>query len=94
MVEIVLKDGQSGYNAVGEYVRRYWEHNIWDDVIVSLATSYDGETYIELKEVVSPDIHDNEEFLNDWWEGERFIKLFGIQAFSELDISGGIYEEI
>lgn len=26
MIDIVLKDGQSGYDAVGEYIRRYWNH--------------------------------------------------------------------
>lgn len=36
MIDIKLKDGQSGYNVVGEYIRRYWEHNIYDTVIVSI----------------------------------------------------------
>lgn len=30
--------------------------------------------------------------LSDWWEGEKFIKLFGIKAVGEFDISEGIYE--
>lgn len=96
MVEIVLKDGQSGYDAVGEYIQRYWEHNVWDNVIVSLATSYDGKTYDLLKEIAYPAAgycRDDVEFLSDWWEGEKFIKLLGIQSVSELDIDdGGIYE--
>ena len=29
--------------------------------------------------------------MKHWWEGEKFIKLFGIKAINELDISGGIY---
>ena len=29
---------------------------------------------------------------SDWWEGEKFIKLFGIKAVGEFDISEGIYE--
>ena len=93
MIDIVLKDGQSGYDAVGEYIRRYWNHNITDTVIVSIGTSYDGNTYDIRKEVASPLNFDDIEFLYDWWEGERHIKLFGIRAISELDISGGIYEE-
>lgn len=30
--------------------------------------------------------------LSDWWEGEKFIKLFGIKAVGEFNISEGIYE--
>lgn len=93
MVDITLKKGQSGYDAVGDYIRRYWEHNIWDDVVVSLGTSYDGKTYSLLKEVAYPNNNDIE-FLSDWWEGEKHIKLFGIKTVSELDIYGGIYEDL
>lgn len=93
MIDIKLKDGQSGYDAVGEYIRRYWNHNITDTVIVSMGTSYDGNTFELRKEVASPLNFDDIEFLYDWWEGEKYIKLFGIKTVSELDISGGIYEE-
>lgn len=93
MVNIVLKAGQSGYDAVGEYVRRYWDNNICDDVIVSLSVSRDGRIYELIKCVAYPINGYGMEFLSDWWEGERYIELFGIQAISELDISGGIYEE-
>lgn len=93
MIDIQLKYGQSGYDAVGEYIRRYWEHNIVDTVIVSIGTSYDGNTFELRKEVASPLNFDDIMFLYDWWEGEKFIKLFGIKTISELDISGGIYEQ-
>lgn len=92
MIDIELKNGQTGYDIVGEYIRRYWEHNIIDTVIVSMGTSYDGNTYNLCKEVASPYKGDDIEFLYDWWEGEKFIKLFGIKAVDEIDISGGLYE--
>lgn len=92
MIDIKLKDGQSGYDAVGEYIRRYWDHNIPDTVIVSMGISYDGNTFELRKEVASPVNFDDIEFLYDWWEGEKFIKLFGIKTVTELDIYGGIYE--
>ena len=92
MVDIKLKDGQSGYDAVGEYIRRYWKHNIVDTVIVSLGASYDGETYDIIKEAVYPIGFNDIEFMYDWWEGQKYIKLFGIKTIRELDISGGIYE--
>lgn len=92
MIDIELKDGQSGYDIVAEYIRRYWEHNIYDTVIVSMGISYDGNTYNLFKEVASPYNWDDVEFFGDWWEGEKFIKLFGIKTIDEIDISGGLYE--
>lgn len=93
IIEIELKDGQSGYDAVGQYIRRYWKrNNIVDDVIVSIDTSYDGNTYNSYKEIASPRNYNDIEFLYDWWEGERFIKLRGIKSVNELEIYGGIYE--
>ena len=53
MIYIELKDKQNGYDVVGEYIRRYWEHNISDTVIVSMATSYDGNKFELRKEVAS-----------------------------------------
>ncbi len=91
MIEIKLQDGRTAYDAVGEYIRRYWNHNIKDTVIVSIGTSYDGKAYDLRKEVASPINFDGVEFLYDWWEGEKFIKLFGIRAVIDLDIAGGIY---
>ena len=93
MVEIKLKDRQSGYDAVGEYIRRYWKRHISDTVIVDLATSYDGKKYERRAEIASPYNFDDIEFLYDWWEGEKFIQLFGIQSTAEISIDGGIYEE-
>lgn len=93
MVEIKLKDRQTGYDAVGEYIRRYWKQHLCDTVIVSLATSYDGVKFDTLNEVASPYNFDDIEYLYDWWEGEKFIKLFGIKSIAEIKIDGGIYTE-
>ena len=92
MIDIKLNDGQSGYDIVGEYIRRYWEHNIYTTVVVSIGTSHDGNAYELRKEIASP-YNDGIEYLYDWWEGEKYIKLFGIKSVDELDISGGIYTE-
>ena len=93
MVEIKLKDRQTGYDAVGEYIRRYWKQYFCDTVIVSLATSYDSVKFSTLNEVASPYNFDDIEYLYDWLEGEKFIKLFGIKSIAEIKIEGGIYEE-
>ena len=93
MVDIELKKGQSGYDAVGEYIKRYWDHNILDTVIVSIGISHDGVSYELHNEVASPMNFDDIEYLFDWWEGERFIKIYGIKMIGEINISGGIYTE-
>ena len=92
MIDIKLNNGQSGYDVIGDYIRRYWRNNIYTTVVVSIGTSYNGQDYSLLKEVASPMDFDDIEYLYDWWEGEKYIKLFGIKSIDELDISGGIYE--
>lgn len=92
MIEIKLKNGQCGYDAIGEYIQRYWKHKkLADTVIVSIGISYDGNTYELKKEIASPSGFDDIEFLYDWWEGEKFIRLFGIRSVEDIDIAGGIY---
>lgn len=92
MIEIKLKDGQSGYDVIEEYIRRYWHNNTHSTVIVSMETSYDGKTYYPYTTVGCPYEFDTVEFLHDWWEGEKFIRLLGIKDIAEIDISGGLYE--
>lgn len=87
MVEIKLKEGESGYDAVVKYVERYWKHHSHDDAIVSVAISYDGESYDYLNEVCSPDSGlCGVMFLSDWWEGQKYIRLFGITNVSEYQM--------
>lgn len=92
MIHIELENGQSGYNAVGNCIKRYWEHNIADTVIVSMSISYDDKKYEKHNELAYPIGMDDIEFLYDWWEGEKYINIFGIQSINEIKISGGLYE--
>lgn len=92
MIDIKLNNAKTGYDLVEEYIRKYWKHNIMQTVVVSIGVSNDGRTYRVCKEVACPDDGDVE-FLYDWWEGEDYIKIFGIKSIDELDISGGLYEE-
>ncbi len=85
---VTLLNMQSGYDAVGEYVQKYWSANKMDTVIVLLGTSYNGCKYNYSKEVAFPsDDFNSVCFLNDWWEGEKFIQLLGIKLVDEIDIS-------
>ena len=79
MVDIKLQKGQNGYDVVGEYIRRYWKHNIWEDVVVSLGISYDGKLYELCKQVASPYNFDDIEYLSDWWASYSYA-LFAEQG--------------
>ena len=92
MVKIKLKDGQSAYDVIGDYIRRYWKHNGYTDVIVSIGTSHNGRNYSLFNEVACLEDFDDILYLGDWWEGEEYIQLLGIQSVDELDICGGIYD--
>lgn len=92
MIDIKLNNAKTGYDLVEEYIRKYWKHNIMQTVVVSIGVSNDGRTYRVCKEVACPNDGDIE-FLYDWWEGEDYIKIFGIKSIDELDIFGGLYEE-
>lgn len=89
MIEIKLKHGQSGYDAVGACIQRYWDHNREDTVIVSVGISHDGKTYERRNEVASP-CNGDIEFLYDWWEGEQFLRVYGIVTIDDLKIIGGL----
>ena len=93
MVEIKLENWQRAYDVIEEYIRRYWKHyNMVDTVVASIGISYDGNTYEHRNEVACP-YNGDIEFLNDWWEGEKFIRLFGIISLDGINISGGIYND-
>lgn len=82
---IILQEGQSGYDIVAEYVLKYWDKTYYSTAIVSLETSYDGIIYDKHNEVVSSSCGDFEEFLHDWWEGQKFIKINGVKNIDEIE---------
>lgn len=95
MVQIMLKDGQDGYEAVGEYIRRYWRHHDRASVLISLSTSFDGKTYDYWNYCATPEFPwGNEIVYNyEWWKGERYIKILGIKDVNCFDVQGGVYED-
>lgn len=93
MVEIELKEGQNGYDVVAEYIRRYWDKEEFDTVVVSIGISYDGREW-DVRNEIADTMCDMSgiEFLYDWDEGQKFIRIFGIKAVSKIDVFGGIYK--
>ena len=96
MTEIKLKDGETGYEAVAEYIYRYWNHYRYTgSVLVTLAISYNGEDWEMLTvQIASPDGFRGDDILfdMDWWEGEKYIRLYGIKFSDFFEVEGGIYE--
>lgn len=82
----------SGYDIVGDLIIKYFNHNDYSDVIVRIGTSYDGKRYDITNEVA---FFENCDILfeNDWWEGERFIRVYGIVSIDDVDVSGGLYPD-
>lgn len=89
---VELTDGQTGYDAVDGFIKRFWEHNIYETVIVSIDVSYDGLYFEHLNEVAFPYMMDSVEYQFDWWEGQKYIKILGIVSISEIEVSGGVYK--
>ena len=90
MISFILSDQDTGYSVIENRINRYYKTHIQDTVVVSLGISYDGENWEYMNEVAYPLDYLNSaiEFLNDWWEGQRYIKLFGIESVSNLKIDG------
>ena len=86
-MNIKLKDEEIGYDAVGKYVEEYLNRNCWDDLIVELEISYDGKDWDRIKEIVCPTNNCRElKWLNDWWEGQRYINIIGMANIDEIDV--------
>lgn len=80
----VLNNKQTGYDVVSKYIKKYWECHCTEDVIVSIEISRDGKNYERINEVAIPYNMYDVEFLNDWWEGERYVRVNGIQGISGI----------
>ena len=87
MVEIKLKDRETGYEKVGKLIKSWWDVTSIEDSIVALEISDDGITWERCNEVAYPtdDLNDVE-FLNDWWEGEKYIRVLWITSVDQIGI--------
>lgn len=88
----ILDSFQNGYDAIEAVIWKYFDHNPMDDLIVRIGISYDGNDYDVENELVLVE-NGSIEFLNDWWEGQKYIRVYGIQSIPNLDISGGLYPD-
>lgn len=93
--KIVLTDGQTGYEVIGDYIQRYWENVCCTTVLVTIFSSYDGREYDRKSIIASPEFPDMAlEYDYDWWEGEKYIILGGIVDIHDIVVEGGIFEPL
>ena len=84
------------YALVADCIIRFWESKYVCDVVCLIGTSFDGVNYCKTVEIASPDEnHTGVEFLNDWYEGEPHVKVFGIKCVDDIDfaLDEGILED-
>lgn len=94
-IDVTIEEGKTGYEAVAKYIRRFWDNEqSFCDTIVRLSTSYNNVEWRTFNTLALFDVDEFDIiFDNDWWEGERFIRLYGIVSVDDLDISGGLYPD-
>lgn len=92
MKYIELKDNENGYEVVNKYINNFWENHfrIKNTVVISLSTSYTGNLYEYRNEVAYPINNYDIEYLSDWWEGQKYIRIHGIAYL--VKIEGDLYE--
>ena len=78
------------YTLVADCIRRFWKSKHVCDVVCLIGTSFDGTDYCKTVEIASPDENlTGVEFLNDWYEGEPYVKVFGIKRVDEIEFTEG-----
>lgn len=88
-----LKDNETGYDYVGSMILDAVEKNSnlhYEDYIVRIRYSYDGEDIDEINEYMTWNFNDNEwiEFLNDWWEGQQYVEVLWMCPISKIKGTG------
>ena len=87
MTDICLESGQNGYDEVGKHILDFWRGYSFCTTIVRIRKSYDGTNWDTSNEIVYPvEWNSDMEWLNDWWEGQQFIRILGIKAVDDLVI--------
>lgn len=78
MINIILKDNEDGYDKVGKVVDEFVEKYGIGSMIVKLALAYTpGERPDISNELL---LYEDDDFIweNDWWEGQKYIRVIAI----------------
>ena len=89
-MEIKLKDGVTGYNAVIDIlsmiVPQLYTKYFPGDLIVRIGTKYteDDEYYYENEILYCSAFAGYEGFQDDWWEGQQYINIIGFVPVDDI----------
>ena len=80
----------NGYETVSNCIKKFWLSKYTCDVVCLIGTSFDGVNYCKTVEVAFPDENMTDVvFLNDWYEGEPYVKMFGIKCVDDIIFTTG-----
>lgn len=96
MVEFEEING-SAYKIIAEYVERFCKRHSVSVVVVTLGLFNCPEhrywTNDKIKRIIAfQNENDDVDYEETWYHGEQFMRLYSIQALSDVPISGGIYD--
>lgn len=96
MVEFEEING-SAYKIIAEYVERFCKCHSISIVVVTLALFNCPDrrywTDDKIKHIIAfRNENGDVDYEETWYDGERFMRLYSIQALFDVPISGGIYD--
>ena len=79
-----MKKNKTPYDTIAEPIVKWCEENYYTDFIVTISID-DGE----ITEILEVDpLEDECIWVNDWWEGQKDVKLLGFVPISDIHVHG------
>jgi len=78
------------YCTIHHLIKEYLDTSYYGDCIVKFELSYNGAEWDTMKEIALLDEDFNVYFVNDWCEGQHYIRNVTIQHIDELTITGEV----
>lgn len=79
-----MKKNKTPYDTIAEPIVKWCEENYYTDFIVTISID-DGE----ITEILEVDpLEDECIWVNDWWEGQKDVKLLGFVPISDIHVYG------
>lgn len=80
-----MNEPLNNYQIVAMKIKQYCDATYYGDCIVSFEQSYDNIYYEKCIEYVTVNF-DYIEYLNDWWEGQEYIRNIVVKHLDEITL--------